>query len=154
EAEVREQESHLVAIAGDRAVVEQHCAQSCGSGVVRCRAPSTRAASTRSLRSTSAALPASSTGRSSIDSAVPVEDAAAIEVVRRQLDLHAVTRVDPDAVAAHLAGGVADGGVAVVEDDLELAALVRLDDLALHLDLLFLVGYMSSPPLIVGFRHC
>jgi hypothetical protein len=34
--------------------------------------------------------------------------------------------------------------VAVVEDDLELAALVRLDDLALHLDLLFLVGYVFT----------
>jgi hypothetical protein len=39
--------------------------------------------------------------------------------------------------------------VAVVEDDLELAALVRLDDLALHLDLLFLVGYVST-----SFRMC
>src|SRR4051812_36356312 len=79
-----------------------------------------------------------------VGSAVAVDDAAAIEVVRRQLDLHAVAGVDADPVAAHLAGGVADGWVAVVEDDLELAALVRLDDLALHLDLLFLVGYVFT----------
>src|SRR4029078_4298081 len=46
---------------------------------------------------------------------IAVDDAAAREVVWRQLDLHAVTRVDPDAVAAHLARRVAERLGPVVE---------------------------------------
>src|SRR3954470_17101971 len=128
----------------------------------RCPEPSTRAASTPSRARTSSTSRPSWTTRSwsaehalggrpqsggrltLVGSAVAVDDAAAIEVVRRPLDLHAVAGVDADPVAAHLAGGVADGRVAIVEDDLELAALVRLDDLAFHLDLLFLVGYVFT----------
>ena len=44
---------------------------------------------------------------------------------------------DADPVTAHLAGGVAEGLVAVVELDPVHAVPERLDDLALHVDLLF-----------------
>src|SRR4051794_16762625 len=45
---------------------------------------------------------------------VAVGDASAIEVVRRQLDLHPVAREDADVVAAHLARDVPQGFVGVV----------------------------------------
>src|SRR5215207_2749191 len=53
--------------------------------------------------------------------AVAVDDAAAAEVVGGKLDLDPVSRKDPDPVAAHLAGGVAERLVAVVEGDAEEA---------------------------------
>src|SRR5205823_371727 len=70
----------------------------------------------------------------------PVDDAAAIEVVRRQLDANAVTRVHANAEPAHLAGGVPEGLVTVVELDAEHPVPKRLDDLTGHLDLVFLLS--------------
>src|SRR5437016_1104306 len=49
--------------------------------------------------------------------AVTVDDPAAREVVRRQLDLDLVARQDPDPEAAHLAGDVAEHLVPVLEPD-------------------------------------
>src|SRR5205085_6474774 len=74
-------------------------------------------------------------------SALAVDDPAAPEVVGRDLDLHAVARVDPDPVAPHLAGGIAEGLVAVVEGDLVHAVAKGLHDLAFELDLLLFPGH-------------
>src|SRR5262249_2997967 len=82
--------------------------------------------------------------RSRQGSAVAVDDATAVEVVRGELDADAVAREDPDPVAAHLAGGVAERLVAVVECDPEHPVPQRLDDLALQLDLLLLAGQWAS----------
>src|SRR2546423_15412232 len=76
--------------------------------------------------------------------ALAVDDPAAPEVVRRHLDLDAVTRIDADPVAAHLAGGVAEGLVAVVEGDLVHAVAEGFDDLALELDLLLFPCHVTS----------
>jgi len=62
---------------------------------------------------------------------VAVDDATAREVVRRQLDLDAIAGKDPDPVAPHLPGRVAERLVTVVERDLEEAVAERLDDFAL-----------------------
>src|SRR5687768_6153869 len=75
--------------------------------------------------------------------AVAVDDAAAPEVVGRELDLDPVAREDPDPVAAHLSGRVPEGLVAVVERDAEEAVPERLDHFALHLDLVFLVALLG-----------
>src|SRR5918911_172568 len=72
--------------------------------------------------------------------ALAVDDPAAPEVVGRDLDLHPVARVDADPVAPHLAGGVAEGLVAVVEGDLVHAVAEGPDDLALELHLLLFSG--------------
>src|SRR5690348_6051649 len=73
----------------------------------------------------------------------PVDDPTAVEVVRRQLDANAVARVHANAEPAHLAGGVPEGLVAVVELDPEHAVPERLDDLTGHLDLVFLLRYLN-----------
>src|SRR5947209_10016939 len=76
---------------------------------------------------------------------VAVDDPAAIEVVRRELDLHAVAGEDTDAIAPHLPGRIAERFVAAVESDPEITVPQSLDDLAVELDLLFLLGdYASS----------
>src|SRR6185436_4453908 len=67
---------------------------------------------------------------------VAVDDAGAVEVVRRQLDADA--RQDADPEAAHLAGDVAEDHVIVVELHAEHRVGEGLDDLALELDFLFL----------------
>src|SRR5919198_6402378 len=85
-------------------------------------------------------------GTASGASALAVDDPAASEVVRRDLDLHAVAGIDADPVAAHLAGGVAEGLVAVVERDLVHAVAEGLDDLALELDLLFFPCHVHLLP--------
>jgi hypothetical protein len=69
--------------------------------------------------------------------AVAVNDAPALKVIGRELDLDPVARVDPDPESPHLAGGVAKRLVTVVERDPELAVTERLDDLPFELDLLF-----------------
>src|SRR4051794_17830418 len=69
-----------------------------------------------------------------------VGDAPAGEVVRRDLDPDAVTGKDADAVAAHLAGQVAEHLVPVVELDAEHQAGQGLGDFALEFDL-FLYGH-------------
>src|ERR671936_146897 len=78
--------------------------------------------------------------------ALAVDDPAAAEVVRRNLDLHAVAGIDADPVAPHLAGGVAEGLVAVVERDLVHAVAEGLDDLALELDLLLFPCHVHLLP--------
>src|SRR5207253_5531575 len=78
--------------------------------------------------------------------ALAVDDPAAAEVVRRDLDPHAVARIDANPVAAHLAGGVAEGLVAVVERDLVHAVAEGLDDLALELDLLLFPCHVHLLP--------
>src|SRR2546430_6559864 len=75
---------------------------------------------------------------------VAVDDPAAVEVVRRQLDLHAVAREDADAIAPHLPGRISERLVAAVEGNPEITVPQSLDDLAVELDLLFLLGYYAS----------
>jgi hypothetical protein len=69
---------------------------------------------------------------------VSVGDPAAVEVVRRELDLHAVARENSNVVAAHLAADVPEDLMVVVELDLEHGVGQGLGDLALHLNFLFL----------------
>src|SRR5207253_2492356 len=69
----------------------------------------------------------------------PVDDAAAIEVICRQLDADPVAGIHADAEPAHLAGRISECLVAVVELDPEHAVPQRFDDLAGHLDLVFLL---------------
>src|SRR5712691_12610547 len=73
------------------------------------------------------------------ESAVAVDDPPALEIVRGQLDLDPVAREDADPVPPHLACGVAEGLVAVVERNPVHAVPERLHDLALQLDLVFLL---------------
>src|SRR4051812_19628611 len=81
----------------------------------------------------------------SVRLAVAIDDPTARQVVRRQLELDPVADQDLDPVTAHLAGRVAESLVAVVESDAVHAALVGLDDFAVHFDLLLLFGD-SAPP--------
>src|SRR4029453_7761182 len=69
---------------------------------------------------------------------VAIRDPPAVQVVWRQLDLDPVARQDADVMPPHLAGNMAEDLVPVVELDLEHRVWEGLDDLALHLDLLFL----------------
>jgi hypothetical protein len=71
---------------------------------------------------------------------VAVDDPTAVQVVRRQLDLDAVTGEDADPIAPHLPCGVTERLVAAVESDPEISVPKRFDDLAVELDLLFLLG--------------
>src|SRR5712691_11694115 len=71
-------------------------------------------------------------------SSVAVGDAAAVQVVRGELDLDFVAREDADVVLAHLAGDRRENAVAALELDPEHRAGQRLYDLALDLDFLFL----------------
>src|SRR5690242_18460224 len=75
---------------------------------------------------------------------VAVDDPAALEIVGRELDLHPVAGQDADVVAAHLAGDVREHLELVVEADPEHGVRQGLRDLALHLDLLFLLAH--EPP--------
>src|SRR5262245_5812741 len=63
---------------------------------------------------------------------VSIGDAAAAEVVRRELDLHAVTGEDPDVVHAHLPRDVGEHLVPVLELDAEHGVGQRLDHRALY----------------------
>ena len=69
-----------------------------------------------------------------------VRNPPAIEVVRRQLDLHAVAGEDADAIAPHLPGRISERLVAAVEGNPEITVPQSLDDLAVELNLLFLLG--------------
>src|SRR6202795_5107043 len=76
---------------------------------------------------------------------VAVDDPAAVEVVRRELDLHPVAREDTDAITPHLPGRISERLVATVECNPEITVPQSLDDLAVELNLLFLLGdYASS----------
>src|SRR5690349_20702217 len=83
-------------------------------------------------------------GRTFIDSPVPVGDATAVQVVRTELDLHLVARKDADVVLAHLPGDRGEYGLAALELHPEHRARESLDDLAFHLDLLFLCRHDLS----------
>src|SRR3954470_636147 len=104
------------------------------------RRPPIRAAHDRPgvTRAARASPRSARTRRARARSAVPVDDAGAVEVVRRQLDADTVARKDADPEPAHLARNVAEDGVAVVELHAEHCVRQRLDDLALEFDLLFL----------------
>src|SRR5687768_4029672 len=67
----------------------------------------------------------------------PVSDAAAREVVRRQLDLHAVAGQDADEVHAHLAAHVGEHAMAALQLHSEHRVRQRLHHRALHLDRVF-----------------
>src|SRR5215211_1578258 len=69
---------------------------------------------------------------------VAIRDSPTVQVVWRQLDLDTVTRTDEDVGPPHLARNGTQDLVPVVELDLEHRVWEGLDDLALHLDLLFL----------------
>src|SRR5215475_4176474 len=73
-----------------------------------------------------------------LGSAMPVGDSTAVEVIGAELDLDLVTRQDADVVLPHLPGDGREHGVALVELHPEHRARERFDDLAFHLDLLFL----------------
>src|SRR5207248_3814590 len=76
-------------------------------------------------------------------SAVPVDDPAPREVVRRELHEHPVPGQDPDVVHPHLAGDVGEDLVTVVELDAEHRVRERLDHRSLDLDRI-LLGH--TPP--------
>jgi hypothetical protein len=69
---------------------------------------------------------------------VAVDDAPAVEVVRRELDLDAVAEEDLDAMTTHPPGGVPQRLVSVVELNPEHPVAKGLDHFALELDFLFL----------------
>src|SRR3954451_2485591 len=74
---------------------------------------------------------------------MPVGDAAAIEVVGRELDLDPIAGQDADVVPSHLPGDMAEDLVPVVELHPEHRVGQGLRDLALHLDLVFLAQATS-----------
>src|SRR4051794_25021392 len=78
-------------------------------------------------------------------SPMAVDDPRSVEVVRRDLHAHAITREDADAEAPHLARHVAEDLVTVVELHPEHGVRERLDYLTLELDLLFLRQDLYDP---------
>src|SRR3954466_6638734 len=82
-------------------------------------------------------------GRTFMALPVPVGDSTAVEVVRTELDLALVARKDADVVLAHLPGDRGEDGMASFELHPEHRARERLDDLAFHLDLLFLCRHRT-----------
>src|SRR5713101_3898982 len=76
--------------------------------------------------------------------AVAVDDAAARQVVGRELDADAVARRDADEVAAHAAGRVGDELVAVLKLHLEHRVRQSLRDRGVHDDRLFLLVTVVS----------
>jgi hypothetical protein len=82
---------------------------------------------------------------------VAVRDATAREVVRRELDLDAVTRSDADVVHAHLPGNVGEDLVPVLEFDTEHGIGERFDDRSFDQDRVVLgFGQRGSPPRELG----
>src|SRR3954463_9220104 len=73
---------------------------------------------------------------------VPIDDAAAGQVVRRELHDDPVLRQDADVVLAHLAADVGENAVPVGELDAEHGVRQRLDDPALDLDGPFFLGHV------------
>src|SRR2546426_5945494 len=78
-----------------------------------------------------------------------IGDAPAREVVRRQLDLHAVARQDADKVHPHLPADVRQHLVSVLELDPEHRVGQRLDHRPLALDRVFF-GHYPRPAGAVG----
>src|ERR1017187_9532519 len=82
-----------------------------------------------------------------LDSLVPVDDAAARQVVRRKLDEDLVSRQDADEMLSHLPGDVREHSMLVFQLDLEHRVRQRLDDRRSYLDRFFLRHKPSvSPP--------
>src|SRR3954467_4349973 len=84
---------------------------------------------------------------------VPVDDAAAGQVVRRELNHDPVLGQDADVVLAHLAADVGENAVPVGELDAEHGVRQRLDDPALDLDGPFFLGHVlhiSRASLLLG----
>ena len=69
--------------------------------------------------------------------AVAVDDARAVEVVRRQLAAHPIAGEDADAEAAHLARDVTEHDVLVIELHAKHRVRQGFDDFALEFDFLF-----------------
>src|SRR5581483_10078108 len=101
-----------------------------------------RSRDTASSAATTGAAPPASGCEAAL--ALAVDDPAAAEVVRGELDAHPVAGVDPDPVAPHLAGRVAERLVAVVEPDAVHPGAERLEHLSLDLDLRLLAGHVAS----------
>src|ERR1700712_3428365 len=100
--------------------------------------PDRRTASSSTTRPLTARVTRPTTGARS---AVAVDDAPAREVVRGQLDLHAIARQDADVMPAHLARDVGQHLVIVVESHAEHGVGECFGDLSLELDLLFFVAH-------------
>jgi hypothetical protein len=81
---------------------------------------------------------------------VAIYDPTPLEIVGRKLELDPVTQQDANPVTAHLACGVPECLVAVVERDPVHAAPERLHNLPVDHDLVFLVGDESLSVKDVG----
>src|SRR5215472_3146138 len=80
---------------------------------------------------------------------VPVDDAAAAEVVRAQLDDHPVVGQDPDVVHPHLAADMSKNLVPVVELHPEEGVRQRFDYRALYLDGAVFLGHILRASFVV-----
>src|ERR1044071_6992800 len=65
---------------------------------------------------------------------IPVANAAAREIVWAHLDANPIAKQDANAEFAHLAAGIGQQLVPVIELDFELRIGQRIDDGAVHLD--------------------
>src|SRR6266851_9060590 len=74
---------------------------------------------------------------------LPISDAAAGQVVRGQLQLHAIARQDADAELAHLPARVRQDGMLVVQLDAIVAAGQLLADRPFDFDACFLLGHAA-----------
>src|SRR5215210_961941 len=93
------------------------------------------------------------TGQAAVlrDLFVAIRDAAPVQIVGRELDLDPVAGQDADVVTSHLPRDVAEDLVPVVELDLEHGVREGFNDLALHLDLLFLGHSRQAPQMARTF---
>src|SRR6266851_4168528 len=80
----------------------------------------------------------------SVASAIAIADASARQVVWAHFDPHAVAEQNADAESAHLAAGIGQQLVAVVETDGELRVAQCVDHRAVHLERVPL-GHQASP---------
>ena len=76
---------------------------------------------------------------------VTVDDAAARQIVRRELDGDAITGEDADEILAHLAGDMGEHLMLVIELDPKHGVGQRLDDRAHYLDRVFLLTLDRFP---------
>src|SRR5215813_3563251 len=86
---------------------------------------------------------------------VPVDDSTAAQVVRAELDNHAVVREDPDVVHPHLPADVGEYLVPVVQLHPEEGVRQRLDHRALDLDgAVFLGHILRASSCVVMIDSC
>ena len=78
-------------------------------------------------------------------SSIPVNDPAALEVVRRHLDAYLVSGEDPDVVHPHLPRDVTQHLVPVVELHPEHCVRKRLDDGANYLNYVVFFSHKKLP---------